>query len=68
MRYRMLLPVVACSLFVLGLKIAAQTATGTLDVTARIAATGGRPEPVRQFTFYILTRSYRDIQKDVGEQ
>jgi len=43
-------------------------ATGGLDVTARIAPTGGRPEPVRQFTFYILTRSYADIQKDVAAQ
>jgi len=68
MRYRRLLSVVVCSLFGLGLRIAAQTPTGGLDVTARIAPTGGRPEPVRQFTFYILTRSYRDIQKDVAEQ
>lgn len=67
MRYRTLLSVLVCSLFVSGFKSAAQT-TGALDVTARIAPTGGRPEPVREFTFYILTRSYRDVQKDVGEK
>ena len=41
---------------------------GTVDFTARLAPTGARPEPVRQFTFYVLTRSYSDITKDVEEQ
>jgi hypothetical protein len=39
--------------------------TGTLDLTARITPTAARPEPVRQFTFYILTKSYADIAKEV---
>jgi hypothetical protein len=38
---------------------------GTLDITARITPTQARPEPVRQFTFYILTKSYGDIAKEV---
>jgi hypothetical protein len=41
---------------------------GTIDFTARLAPTGAHPEPVRQFTFYVLTRSYSDITKDVEEQ
>jgi len=40
-------------------------ATGTLDLTARITPTAARPEPVRQFTFYILTKSYDEIAKEV---
>ena len=46
----------------------AQTTTGTLDFVARISPTAARPEPVRQFTFYILTRSYTDIAKEVEGQ
>lgn len=46
----------------------AQTATGSLDFTARITATAARPEPVRQFTFYILTKSYADIVKDAEDK
>jgi len=40
-------------------------ATGALEVAARITPTAARPEPVRQFTFYILTKSYTDIAKEV---
>ena len=36
-----------------------------LDITARITPTAARPEPVRQFTLYILTKSYADIAKEV---
>jgi hypothetical protein len=43
----------------------AQNSPGTLDITARITPTQARPEPVRQFTFYILTKSYGDIAKEV---
>ena len=46
----------------------AQGDSGTLEITARITPTGARPEPVRQFTFYILTKSYSDIVKDVEEK
>src|SRR5713101_6361449 len=37
-------------------------------IAARITPTGARPEPVRQFTFYILTKSYADIVKEVEEK
>jgi len=46
----------------------AQTLKGGIDLTARITPTAARPEPVRQFTFYILTRSYTDVAKDVAGQ
>lgn len=42
-----------------------QGAAGSLDFTARITPTAARPEPVRQFTFYVLTKSYADIVKEV---
>jgi hypothetical protein len=45
----------------------AQSSAGTLEITARITPTQARPEPVRQFTFYILTKSYADIAKEVEE-
>jgi hypothetical protein len=44
--------------------LAAQT--GALDITARITPTAAHPEPVRDFTFYVLTKSYADICKEVA--
>ena len=46
----------------------AQGALGSLDFAARITPTAARPEPVRQFTFYVLTKSYAEIVKDVEAQ
>src|ERR1700722_3335498 len=45
----------------------AQTAadTGGLQLTARITPTAARPEPVRQFTFYILSKSYAEVSHEV---
>lgn len=45
----------------------AQNSSGMLDITARIRPTAARPEPVREFTFYILTKSYTEIAKEVEE-
>jgi hypothetical protein len=47
--------------------LAAQTAadTGTLQLSARITPTAARPEPVRQFTFYILSKSYAEVAQEV---
>ena len=45
----------------------AQAASGALQFTAHVTATAARPEPVRQFTFYLLTKSYADIVKGVEE-
>src|SRR2546427_6776190 len=46
----------------------AQGDSGALEITARITPTGARPEPVRQFTLYILTKSYSDIVKEIEEK
>ncbi len=46
----------------------AQSETGALELIARITPTAARPEPVRQFTFYILTKSYAQIVKEVEEK
>jgi len=57
-----------CSLLVLARVSIAQTTTGTLDVSVHITPTAARPEPVRQFTLYFLTKSYADIIKEVEGQ
>ncbi len=43
----------------------AQSPSGSLDITARLTPTAARPEPVRQFTFYLLTKSFADISEEV---
>ncbi len=65
MRTKMRPLLLACCLFFLARVGTAQTSTGTLDVTVHITPTGARPEPVRQFTLYFLTKSYADIVKEV---
>jgi len=45
-----------------------QRASGMLEFSARITPTAARPEPVRQFTFYVLTKSYAEIVKEVEAQ
>lgn len=47
--------------------LAAQS-TGNIEFTARVAPTGGRPEPVRQLTFYLLRKSLEDIRADAVRQ
>jgi hypothetical protein len=68
MRNRLSLLVFFCAVFTLCQASFGQGATGTLDVTARIAPTGAHPEPVRQFTFCVLTKSYTDILKEAADQ
>ena len=46
----------------------AQSDKGAIELNARITPTAARPEPVRQFTFYLLTRSYEDVVRDIGAQ
>lgn len=57
--------VIIAGMVCLALTARAQDSAGRLDITARITPTAARPEPVRQFTFYILTKSYADIAKEV---
>ncbi len=44
--------------------ILAAQSTGRVEFTARVAPTGARPEPVRQLTFYLLTKSLEKIRVD----
>ena len=41
----------------------AQTA-GAIEFTARVTPTDGRPEPVRQLTFFLIHKSLTDIRKE----
>ncbi len=50
-------------LILLPARLAAQS-TGRVEFTARVAPTGGRPEPVRQMTFYLLRKSLEDIRAE----
>jgi len=52
----------------LAASLAAQGGTGSIDLSARITPTGARAEPVRQFTLYVLTKSYAEILKEVDVQ
>jgi len=49
-------------------RVHAQTGTGTLEFTAKVTPSAAKPEPVRDFTFYVLTKSYDDIVKDLDER
>ena len=68
MRHALRLFVAVSGLLLLASLLAAQSGTGSIDMTARVTPTGARPEPVRQFTFYVLTKSYADIIKEVAGQ
>ena len=46
----------------------AQAPGGSLEFNASVTPTSAKPEPVRDFTFYILTRSYGDIVKEINEK
>jgi hypothetical protein len=69
MRYKAIFSfaMVLCALFRVG-GARAQTEHGVLEFVARITPTAARPEPVRQFTFYLLTKSYGQIVKEVEEK
>ena len=43
--------------------LVAQSA-GSIEFTAQVAPTDGRPEPVRQLTFYVLRKSLDDIRQE----
>jgi len=68
MRFNLRFLSLSAALLVLALSCQAQNSSGSLDLTARITPTGARPEPVRQFTFYVLSKSYADITAEVERQ
>jgi hypothetical protein len=41
------------------------TTAGALEFTAHVRPAGGQTEPVRQLTFYLLSKSLSDIRKEV---
>jgi hypothetical protein len=49
-------------------RVWAQGDAGALEIAARITPTAARPEPVRQFTFYVLTKSYSAIVRNVEDK
>ena len=42
-------------------------AKGVIEFTATVKPTGGRPEPVRQMSFYLLRRSLAEIRKEAEQ-
>jgi len=46
----------------------AQAGAGTLEFTARVTPTAAKAEPARDFTFYLLTKSYGDIVKELDDR
>jgi hypothetical protein len=55
------------ALLVLALAIAAPLAAqspGIIEFTAQVTPSGGRPEPVRQMTFYALRKNLADIRQE----
>lgn len=60
-----------CSATFLGLACAtalasAQAKPGAIDISAHVTPTGARSEPVRQFTLYVLTKSYAEVVQEVS--
>src|SRR5258708_3816865 len=56
----------AMLLIALPVRLPAQT-TGSIEFSARVAPTGGRPEPVRQLTFYLLRKSLDDVRAEAAQ-
>jgi hypothetical protein len=57
----------AAALFLLALPahLAAQSnGNGRIEFDAHVAPTGGRPEPVRQMTFYLLSKSMDEVRSE----
>src|SRR5882762_1766656 len=46
----------------------AQSGAGALEFTAKVTPTAAKPEPAREFTIYLLTKSYDQIVKELNER
>jgi hypothetical protein len=51
-----------------GYRVCAQGGTGALEFAAKVTPTAAKAEPVRDFTFYLLTKSYGEIVKELDER
>jgi hypothetical protein len=60
--------VLCAGLLLIGLpaRLSAQ-AGGSVEFAAQVAPTGGRPEPVRQLTFYLLRKSIEEIRAEAAQ-
>ena len=67
MRHSLRIALTLGALSFFSVSLAAQ-GTGAIDLSARITPTGAQPEPVRQFPFFVLTKSYADVVKEVEGQ
>ena len=56
--------IVACA-FGAGVDAQSSAGTGALEFSAYVSPTAAKPEPVRDFTFYVLTKSFEEIKKEV---
>jgi hypothetical protein len=63
---RLVLALGAVSIF--SASLSAQSTPGAIDLSAHVTPTGAEPEPVRQFPFFVLTKSYADVVKEVEGQ
>src|SRR5215475_1147798 len=64
MRTRFTIAALGLALYALG----AKGQSGSLEFSAKVTATAAKPEPVRDFTFYLLTKSCDEIVKEIDER
>jgi hypothetical protein len=57
-------PLIAVSLALAMACAVSSQQSGSIEFIARVAPTGGHPEPVREFTFFLLRKNYQDIQQE----
>ncbi|HWZ98598.1 MAG TPA: hypothetical protein VN025_12640 [Candidatus Dormibacteraeota bacterium] len=55
----------ACAVFVAAVDAQSPAGTGALEFAAYVSPTAAKPEPVRDFTFYVLTKSFDDIKHEI---
>jgi hypothetical protein len=55
----------ACVLGAAGAYAQSPAGTGALEFSAYVSPTAAKPEPVRDFTFYVLTKSFEEIKKEI---
>ena len=64
---RKLLIVAGVFILAAGWRANAQTDAGSLEFTAWVTPTAAKAEPARDFTFYLLTKSYDEIVAEQSE-
>ena len=65
---RKLLILAGIFLLAAGWRAKAQAGTGSLEFTALVTPTAAKAEPARDFTFYLLTKSYGEIVKQLDDR